>query len=454
MATSIPTTQAELAELLADDKRRTEVFANADSTADFLAAYAKATDRGGEVARQVNEQVQATLVDFFKENGIVNRQLAGDISRATAAELAASRGTGASINAAHNPNAAGAPLDSIFAGMGEFLRTVRPENLRTEAMNPKGIQRVREISNAYSSQQSDLGGFLVPEEFRSSILSLALESAVVRPRATVITMGSATTSIPFVDETTHSGSVFGGMIFYWTPESGALVESEAKFGRVKLEANKLTGYAVVPNELFNDAPALTTWWNQAAPQGLSFYEDKAFISGDGANQPLGIFNSPAMVTVAKETGQAADTVLFENIVKMYSRMLPSSLNRAVWLVNQTVLPQLLTMSIAVGTGGAPVVTMNAGDAPQMTMLGRPIIVTEQAAAVGDLNDIVFADLGYYLVGDRQAMSVAVSEHVKFASDQTAIRIINRVDGRPWVQSALTPLNGSTVSPFVNLAARA
>ena len=53
------------------------------------------------------------------------------------------------------------------------------------------------------------------------------------------------------------------------------------------------------------------------------------------------------------------------------------------------------------------------------------------------------------------MSASSSPHYKFANDQTAYRIIERVDGRPWLQSALTPHNNSsnTLTAFVQLASR-
>lgn len=452
---AIPTNQAELAELLADDTKRAAVFANAETSQEFLAAYAKITDRKGDLSKSIAEQVQAGIVDFMKDSGVVAK--APNLTEFTqhmANELAARKGSGAVRNAAYNPAAPGRKVEELgFAGIGDFLQTISPKNLLSPVHNADKLGRLREIKNAYSSSNPGSAGFLVPEDVRSNIMSVALESAVVRPRATVVTMGSATASIPYVDTTTNSGSVFGGMVFYWTAEAGALTESEAKFGKVKLEANKLTGYAVIPNELLDDAPALASWFNSAAPAGIAFYEDQAFLSGSGGNEPLGVYNSGAMVTVTKETGQAADTIVWENIVKMYSRMLPTSLGSAVWVVNQTCLPQLLSLSIAVGTGGAPVVTMNGTQSPTMSILGRPVLVTEKAGAIGDLNDISFIDFGYYLLGDRQSVQVDMSEHVKFATDETAMRIIERVDGRPWVQSAITPLNGSTVSPFVNLQAR-
>jgi HK97 family phage major capsid protein len=90
----------------------------------------------------------------------------------------------------------------------------------------------------------------------------------------------------------------------------------------------------------------------------------------------------------------------------------------------------------------------------MTLFGRPIIISEKASKLGDRGDIAFCDLGYYLVGDRQTMTAASSTDWKFGNDQTAYRIIQRVDGRPWIKSAITPRNGgNSLSPFVELAAR-
>jgi HK97 family phage major capsid protein len=458
---TIPDTQEGLLELLADDKRRVEVFATAKGASEFQAAYAKAVNRRdkGDLNKQLSDAVAAGFTEFAKTNNMAKLPGGVDLHGPSEGRISVkdlpSKGTGAQRAAAHNPNAFAARLDGVFDSLGSFASTIDIKNVQTGGRrNPDKYSKVMEVSNAYSSFDPASAGFLIPEEFRSDIMGMVLEQAIVRPRATVIPMSTQTLSLPFVDETTHVGSVYGGMVFTWTAEGGTISPTEAKFGRVRLEANKLTGGARVPNELMADAPALTGWINRTVPQGLAFYEDLAFLTGDGGMQPLGVFNSPALVSVSKETGQLADTIVVDNIFKMYSRMLPSSLSSAVWLVNQTTLPQLLSLSIAVGTGGAPVMLVNIQASPNLTILGRPVIVTEKAATVGDVNDIVFADLGYYLIGDRQALSMESSEHSRFMSDETEIRVIERADGRPWVQSALTPLNGLSVSPFVNLAERA
>lgn len=114
------------------------------------------------------------------------------------------------------------------------------------------------------------------------------------------------------------------------------------------------------------------------------------------------------------------------------------------------------MALSVGTGGGPVWLSNGVGGPPMTILGRPVIFTEKTSTLGTSGDLNFVDMSYYLIGDRQAMQVAVSDTYKFQNDKTAVRVIQRVTGRPWIQSALTPRNGSssTLSPFVKIADRA
>jgi HK97 family phage major capsid protein len=294
---------------------------------------------------------------------------------------------------------------------------------------------------------------------RSELLQLALEDSIVRSRATVIPMSTLRVPIPTVDETSHVSNLFGGVTFYWTEEAASLTESSASFGKVVLDAKKLTGFFKVPAELLDDAPAFAGWFDSRVPAGLAWSEDVAFMNGDGAGQPLGFVSCPASVSVAAESGQSTGTILWENLVNMYSRMLPTSLKRAVWVASIDTFPQLATMALAVGTGGGPVwiggYSQPGSETPPMTILGRPVIFTEKLPKLGTTGDIMLVDLDYYLIGDRQQVRVDSSEHFLFQNNQVAYRIIERVDGRPWLQSALTPHNGSanTLSPFVQIATR-
>jgi HK97 family phage major capsid protein len=145
---------------------------------------------------------------------------------------------------------------------------------------------------------------------------------------------------------------------------------------------------------------------------------------------------------------------------MYSRMLPQSLNSAVWIAAHDTFPQIAQLSMTnpgIWLGGWA--ARDASDAPPVSIMGRPVFFTEKVPSLGtsgggNIGDISFVDLSYYLIGDRQAVAVSASEHFAFQNDQTAYRIIERVDGRPWLQTALTPHNNSsaTLSAYVGLAA--
>ncbi len=451
----MPDSPEALADFLADDDRMVSIFGNAESRAEFLAAYNRITNSGDHVARQVTEQVTDSVMEFLQANGATDRldmtEVADRMSNQVVSEIHRAQLADQPLNV-YNPGAMGAELDDVFTNTADFFSTIWHNADHTD---PENIRRLTAARNAFSESVPSEGGFLVPERLRSELLRLSLEQAIVRPRARVVPMDSARVPFPAVDETSHASSVFGGIVAYWTEEGGTLTDSTPKFRRVVLEALKLTLYTYAPNELISDsAVSFQSFIDEVFPEALTYYEDVAFIDGSGAGEPKGFLNADAAVTVAKETGQTAATIVWENIVKMYARMLPSSHGRAVWVVNQDTFPELATMALSVGTGGAPIWLNNGQVGPPAAILGRPVILTEKVETLGTAGDINYVDLGFYLVGDRQAMSARSSEHARFTTDETAFRIIQRVDGKPWLNSAITPKKGAnTVSPYVKLATR-
>lgn len=335
-----------------------------------------------------------------------------------------------------------------WKSFGEYLRAINPAVM--------SLGKVDARLKANNEADPGAGGFLVPDEFVARLLMVSLEPAVIRPRAFVMPMASPSVRIPAIRDTSHATTVFGGVQGYWLAESGAVTESNPTFRQIALNARKLTAYTTTSNELMGDsALSLEAILTRMFGEALAYFEDTAFINGTGAGQPLGILNAPALISVAKETGQAAATIVAENLDKMYSRMLPSSLSRAVWLAHPNIFPQLASMSRAVGTGGAPVWISNMAGGPPNSVYGRPVIFTEKCQTLGTAGDIYFVDLSYYVIGDRQSMTMMASPHVRFTNDETVHRFVQRLDGQPWIDSALTPRFGTTtLSPFVALATRA
>jgi HK97 family phage major capsid protein len=184
--------------------------------------------------------------------------------------------------------------------------------------------------------------------------------------------------------------------------------------------------------------------------------EDAIFEGGGAGMPFGIMNSPALVTVPKQSGQAAATIVKENIDNMWARLWARSRRNAVWFINQDCEPQLNQMNQAVGTGGQLVYLPPGGlsNAPYATLYGRPLFATEYNNALGAPGDIMLADLSQYTLVDKGGVQAATSMHVAFLTDEFVFRITYRVDGKPMWATTITPFKGSLVkSPFAVIAQR-
>jgi len=309
------------------------------------------------------------------------------------------------------------------------------------------------------------GGFLVAQEFIPTMLDRVYQTGIVISRCARQQVGPNFNGfkIPAIDETSRAdGSRWGGVRAYWGAEAATKTASKPAFRQISIELLKLFALCYVTDELLQDSVALDGYINKWFPAEMGFKLDDAVINGTGAGQPLGVLNSPGRVTVAKETGQTAATIVTNNILKMWRRMWAPSWANAVWFINQDTLEQLSTLTIPIGTAGTlanlfQMPTSAAGPygaGAYGNMLTRPVIPIEQCATIGTEGDIILVDLSQYIVGDKGGMQTATSIHVSFTTDETAFRFVYRVNGEPIWHSALTPYKGSdTISPYITLATR-
>src|SRR5581483_3815265 len=278
-------------------------------------------------------------------------------------------------------------------------------------------------------------------------------------RVQKLTLSTSANSIkiPAVDETSRAtGSRWGGVQSYWVGEGNTATTTKPKFRLIELDLKKLLANWYVSDELMADASVMNTIANQAFSEEIMFMTEDAIFRGDGAGKPYGMLNSPTVVSVAKETGQATKTLVYENVLKMWSRCWGRSRQNAVWFINQDVEPQLYALSQVIGTAGVPVYLPANGIAgePYGTLFGRPVVPVEYSDTVGTQGDITLADYSQYVIADKGGVQAASSMHVAFLTDEMVFRITYRVDGRPIWHAPLTPFKGTnTLSPFITLAAR-
>ncbi len=344
-------------------------------------------------------------------------------------------------------------------GFGEQMAAVARWTRDPSATMDTRLQEIMAQTDASESVPS-AGGFLVQEDFSAELMKLTHDTGKLFSRCdnTPISANSNSIKINAIDETSRAdGSRWGSVRAYWAGEGDTLTKEKPKFRQVQLDLQKLTGLFYATDELLMDASAMGSIASEAFAEEFGFKVDDAIVRGTGAGQPLGFLGHAGTVSITKETGQAAATIVKENIEKMYARMMASSISRAIWYINQDTWTQLFLLSHAVGTGGVPVFIPAGGlsASPFGTLLGRPIEPIEQCDTLGTVGDIVFADLKQYKTIDKGGMEAASSIHVQFITDETTFRFIMRLDGQPKRNAPLTPFKGNnTLSSFLTLATRA
>lgn len=340
-----------------------------------------------------------------------------------------------------------------FESLGDFAVTVRRASL------PGGAARLDErlaIMQAAAPanthrEGSSQEGYMVPPEHRDRIWQAVsgaddnlFEQSDVEP-----TNSNMVTDV--VDETTPWGG--NGITVAMRSEATAMTASRLtpEVPRT-VRLDELYAYVVASEELLEDAPRLTRRLEVKVPEAIAWKLSDLVLYGTGVGQPLGIYNSGALISVAKEGSQTADTINAENIIKMYMRLLPGSIPRAYWRMNSDCLMQIMKLKF---TDDSPMWVADYREAPGGRLMGLPIVFSQHAKTLGDKGDIMLCDMKGYYGLRRSEVKRAESIHIYFDHNLKAFRSVLRIGGQPHLRTPVSPKNGSTTqSHFVTLDERA
>lgn len=315
------------------------------------------------------------------------------------------------------------------------------------------------ISGGGTSVPSD-GGYLVQKDIMTDLSNRMFDGGSILPYVDKVDIGAGSDGlkINIVDETSRAtGSRWGGVQVYWGAEADSATNKKPKFRQTQLELKDLIGLAYLTERALADASSLEQVYTRAFTEEFTFMVEDGFFNGVGGGQMLGFLNSGAVVSVSKETGQPAATLVYENVLNMWSRMWHRSRMNAIWTINQDIEPQLHKMSIPVGVGGLPVYLPPGGisGSPYATLFGRPVVPTEYNATLGTVGDICLVDPTQYVIIRKGGLTADSSIHVRFINNERTFRWLYRIDGQPKWTVPMTPYKGTnTKSPFISLATRA
>jgi HK97 family phage major capsid protein len=333
------------------------------------------------------------------------------------------------------------PTDGGFRTLAEFASCVAQGDTK------------RLMAAGQNSGTPAQGGYAIPESHALALFGAATEFEDFLPHCQRLAMTAETHIFATIDDRDHSSTTHGGLSPVWAAEADELQLQTCKLRQIRLTASKLAFVVSATSEILADAPGFQQLLETSMAQALGFGRDQAALFGTGAGQPRGVFTDPALIEVSKETNQPANTIVWENVVAMAARLHPSAWRNARWFVSQTALPQLASMSVTIGVSGAfvPAVTSLNG---QMTLLGKPITISEKMKPIGDRGDILLADPTQYVFAERLGVRLDRSAHARFSTDEVLFRVVSRCTGQGVWGAPFTPKNGATLGPFVTLAARA
>lgn len=427
--------RAKLAALKASGKTKLEQY-------NALAGKADATDEDKAKLTALDAELEAIEADIAK----LDATIAEEEKKARRAGLFSSTALTPSVrfaSAEPDPQATGG-----FRSLAEFAVGVR-----NAVVNHDVDDRLRAAPSSYHENRGTAGeGYEVPPMYRQAIWELVFGE---RDLLSLMTIEPTMSNVVQMakDETTPWGAT--GVQARWRSEGSQMTPSKLATNPSTVNLHELYAFVLATEEVLADAPRLNNRLTVQAARAIRYAAGEAIMWGNGVGRPLGFMVADCKVSVAKESGQAADTIVVANVAKVYSRLLGAG-SRAFWVANRDTVPQLIALTQGNNNLWIP---SSAGlrDAPQGTLMGMPMLFLEHAKTVGDFGDLVLVDPdGYYAVQKAGGgIDFASSIHLYFDYAVAAFRWTFRLGGQPFLSAAVTPANGSnTRSHFVGIAARA
>lgn len=282
-----------------------------------------------------------------------------------------------------------------------------------------------EMRNALQEGTDSEGGYLVPDEFENTLVQGLTDNAVIRAHAHVITTSSGLHKIPVV--ATHGSAA-------WIDEEGAYTESDETFGQVQLDAHKVGTVIKVSEELLNDSAFdLESYIASEFVRRIGDKEEEAFLVGNGTGKPTGILNATGGGQVGVTTASATAITADELIDLFYSLKAPYRKN-AIWILNDSTIKAIRKLKDSTGNY---LLQPALKDGEVSTLLGRPYFTSAFAPEIAaGAKTIVFGDLSYYWIGDREGISFKRLNELYAGNGQVGFLASKRLDGKTVLPEAI------------------
>ena len=294
------------------------------------------------------------------------------------------------------------------------------------AMRSKSVSH--EVLNALQVGTDSEGGYLVPDEYERTLIEALEDQNIFRQLAHVIHTSSGDRKIPVV---ASKGTAS------WIDEEAQYPESDDAFGQVSIGAYKLATMIKISEELLNDSVFdMPAYIAKEFARRIGAAEEEAFFTGNGTGKPLGILAA----TGGAETGvtaAAVDKITMDEVIDLFYSLRAPYRRNAVFIMNDATVKALRKLKDGQGQYlWQPSITAGTPD----TILNRPVYTSGFMPTLATGNKtILFGDLGYYWVADREGRSFKRLNELYAPTGQVGFLASQRVDGKLILPEAVKVL---------------
>lgn len=324
----------------------------------------------------------------------------------------------------------GKPITERPGPAGEKARTGRASDEYKTAfwrvMRSKSVPH--EVFNALQVGTESEGGYLVPDEYEHTLIEALEEQNIFRQLAHVISTSSGDRKIPVV---ASKGTAS------WIDEEAAYPESDDSFGQVSIGAYKLATMIKVSEELLNDSVFdVPSYIAREFARRIGAAEEEAFFTGNGTGKPLGILAATGGAGTGV-TAASATAITMDEVIDLYYSLRAPYRRNAVFIMNDSTVKAIRKLKN--GNGDYLWQPSLTAGTPDM-LLNRPVYTSAFMPTIAaSAKSILFGDLGYYWVADREGRSFKRLNELYATTGQVGFLASQRVDGKLILPEAVKVL---------------
>mgnify|MGYP000945848903 CR=1 FL=1 len=297
----------------------------------------------------------------------------------------------------------------------------------------RGDRDTLEVYNALQQDNPTQAGYLVPpEEFVFELIKELADATFMRQKAKVLPPLRGAQSLGYPTKTAAMSS------FTWGTElQTPTADTSLAFGKREFKPRPGTSEILISNTLIRNVPSVDALVRGEIAEEVSAALETAYMTGSGANCPLGVFVASADgINTDRDvsTGNTATEIKFDGLMEAKFSVKDKYQNSSEWIFHRDAIKQIAKLKNADGQYvWQPSVVMGSPD----MLLGRPVNSSEYAPNTFTTGLYVglYGDLRNYWIVDSLLMEIKVLTELYARSNQVDYLTRIETDGAPVLANA-------------------